>query len=93
MNNPNTLSRLNALSLSQVSEKENLLHAIEELGELSVLLIKTVNKGILSTFDLVDEVSDNYVMLSRLIAMYDIGVQVNARVDYKTERQIERLTQ
>ena len=83
------LEKLNKLSLKKATTKEDVLKVIEELTELSEVLIKGINKG-MNIVLLAEEMADVEIMLSRLKYRYDCEFQVTDNTFVKIQRQIGR---
>lgn len=66
--------------------------AIEEMAELTKALLKD-RRDSKSRADIIDEVADVSVMIEQLIIMYGIAGEVAERIDFKINRQIERIEQ
>ena len=67
--------------------------AVEELLELSEVLIKDINKHELNKDALYEELADVEVMLEQLILIYDIDLEgLQQEVDRKISRTFDRMT-
>lgn len=66
--------------------------AVEELIELSEILIKDVNKGEIDKEHLYEELADVYVMLEQLKIIYNIDeAGLQDIIDRKIKRTMERI--
>lgn len=66
--------------------------AIEELLELSEVLIKDVNKGKVVLDCLYEEMADVYIMLKQLMIIYSIDPDdLQQEIDRKIERTFDRM--
>lgn len=67
--------------------------AVEELLELSEVLIKDINKHELNKDALYEELADVEVMLEQLILIYDIDLEgLQQEVNRKISRTFDRMT-
>ena len=64
--------------------------AIEEMSELTKEICKYI-RGNDNLNDLVEEIADVQIMVRQLIALFEVEIQVDKMVDYKLERQWERM--
>ena len=66
--------------------------AVEELIELSEVLIKDINKGVLNKNWILEEIADVTIMLEQLKIIYNIRLlDLNEEIDRKIERTMERI--
>lgn len=66
--------------------------AVEELIELSEILIKDVNKGEIDKEHLYEELADVYVMLEQLKIIYNIDEEgLQDIIDRKIKRTLDRI--
>lgn len=75
--------------LSHYGKNHQVDKAIEECGELTQALIKDRESNARDM--VVDEIADVYVMLAQLEIAYECHGEVTERIDYKINRQIERM--
>ena len=67
--------------------------AVEELLELSEVLIKDVNKHEFDKDALYEELADVEIMLAQLMQIYDIDLEgLQQEIDRKLERTIDRVS-
>jgi hypothetical protein len=63
----------------------------EELAELETALLKHINKGG-NTDEILEEMADVYIMLEQVRYMMPFGeTDLNEAIDYKLDRQIQRI--
>lgn len=68
--------------------------AVEELLELSEVLIKDVNKHELDKDALYEELADVEIMLAQLMQIYDIDLEgLQQEIDRKLDRTIDRINE
>lgn len=66
--------------------------ALEETAELQKALLKHRRKPSKETrIDIIDEIADVQIMLEQLKIIYSCSKDVEERVDFKINRQIERI--
>lgn len=65
--------------------------AIEECSELIKALLKDRRKKANILEDIVDEIADVQIMLEQLQDLYDCKAEVDARITFKINRQLERM--
>ena len=64
--------------------------AIEEMSELTKEICKYI-RGNDNLNDLVEEIADVQIMVRQLITLFEVEIQVDKMIDYKLERQWERM--
>lgn len=66
--------------------------AIEECSELQKAILKNRRKPSVEHWgDIVDEIADVEIMLEQLKTIYSCRREVEERIDYKLDRQINRI--
>ena len=71
--------------------RNQILKAIEELTELTEVLIKSVNKGF-DMKNLIDELADVYIMSEQIKMIYEIdALELDNHITEKIERQLNRI--
>ena len=82
------------------SEERILLHygfvpqvfkTIEECSELIQVLVKYAVKGTMDKDALIDEIADVQIMLNQLRTVGDFDQLVSERIEFKLNRQLERI--
>ena len=69
-----------------------LAKAAEECSELTKELCKQITKPNFKNIGcLIDEIADVEIMLNQLKIMFDCEIDVEERIEYKINRQIERM--
>lgn len=67
------------------------LKAIEELTELTEVLIKDTNKGV-DRENIIDEIADVYIMLEQIKMIYHVdALELDNQINKKIERQLNRI--
>ena len=83
--------------IKKYGEYFQVLKAIEECSELSQALCRVVNetceKGNFDkkVVDMIDEIADVAIMLEQLKIIFHCHDQVKERIDFKINRQLERI--
>ena len=70
--------------------KSQSLIAIEEMSELTKEICK-FGRGQSNLDALVDEIADVKIMVEQLEYLFGVSNKVDARIDYKLERQLKRM--
>ena len=87
MNGKNELEQI----LLHYGVNNQMLKAVEELTELTEVLIKMVNKGD-DLYHLIDEMADESIMLRQIkIACCISDEELEDRIQFKIDRQIKRI--
>lgn len=74
------------------NKKEQVIQAIEEMSELTLELVKNINRGKDNRADIVSEMADVYIMLEQMMIYYDINLlELVKEMKRKAERQIKRI--
>lgn len=77
--------------LSHYGKNHQIQKAVEECAELTQALMKDRDGNARDM--VVDEIADVYVMLAQLEIAYDCQGEVADRIDFKINRQMERMRQ
>ena len=72
--------------------KAQMLKCCEELSELEAAILKYINKEGKNTDEVLDEIADVYIMLEQMKNVFPFGENIlNDRINYKLNRQIDRI--
>lgn len=78
--------------LYRYGARPQMLKCCEELSELESAILKHLNKGGNNADEILDEMADVYIMLEQMKSVFPFGENVlNERIDYKLDRQHERM--
>lgn len=74
------------------SKKEQAIQAIEEMSELTIELVKNINRGKDNREEIKSEIADVEIMMKQLLMKYGISQEeVDEVKRYKIERQMKRI--
>lgn len=79
--------------IDQYGQYRQEVQAVQELSELILLLTARPEQRIGAYRSrIIDEVADSKIMINQIMLMHDISdAEVNSRIRYKIERQMQRI--
>ena len=78
--------------LNHYGREKQILQTVEEMAELSVELIKSVNRNKNNAAEVVNEIADVKNMLNQMMIVFNIKESdLKKSMEYKLDRQIKRI--
>ena len=88
----NTQKEIISLILEHYTHREQKIKTVEELTELSEIILQDYNKKEISTNKVLEEIADVEIMLEQLRRIYGLSrATISLKINQKLKRQLERI--